>query len=132
VEVIVNQNNSRIILRENEKSTYSRQTDDILQFMNLEKVRIIDNYIRKNNTGRAKQFAEKVGISRGMLYRYLKFLKEELNAPIVYNKSKLTYSYSESGKLCISGWEKPFVILPKELFTNESSLNILNGDQKPK
>ena len=33
-----------------------------------------------------------------------KFMKEELNAPISYNKAKLTYQYIESGKLCINGW----------------------------
>lgn len=101
--------------------------------MNFEKVRVIDNYIRKNNTGRSQQFAEKVGISRGMLYRYLKFMKEELKAPISYNKSKLTYQYMESGKLCINGWEKMSVIRREDFFANDGSLplNILNGDHEP-
>ena len=101
--------------------------------MNFEKVRIIDNYIRKNNTGRSKEFAEKVNISRGMLYRYLKFMKEELGAPISYNKAKLTYQYIEPGKLCINGWEKTSVITHKDFFSNDDSvsLNILNGDQQP-
>lgn len=101
--------------------------------MNLEKIQIIDNYIRKNNTGRLKQFAEKVGISRGMLYRYLKFMKEELNAPILYNKIKQTYQYSESGKLYINGWESQSIKIEGDTLANEShvSLNILNENQKP-
>lgn len=74
--------------------------------MNLEKVQIIDRYIRSNNTGGSEEFAKKVNISRGMLYRYIKYMKEELNAPIEYNRIKSTYKYIEKGRLCIKGWEK--------------------------
>lgn len=101
--------------------------------MNFEKVRIIDNYIRKNNTGRSKEFAEKVNISRGMLYRYLKFMKDELNAPISYNRSKLTYQYVELGKLCINGWERNSIRIPGDSLANQDSVSLkfLSGDQKP-
>lgn len=74
--------------------------------MNFEKVRIIDCYIIKKNTGKAALFATKVSISRGMLYRYLNYMKTELNAPISYNRIKSTYQYNEVGKLCVNGWEK--------------------------
>ncbi len=101
--------------------------------MNFENVRKIDNYIRKRNTGRSKDFAEKVGISRGMLYRYLRFMKAELGAPIAYNKIHQTYQYIELGKLCINGWETRSVKMHGDTFANENpiSINFLNGGQKP-
>ena len=74
--------------------------------MNLEKVQIIDRYMSSNNTGCSEVFAKKVNISRGMLYRYIKYMKEELNAPIEYNRIKSSYQYIEKGRLCIKGWEK--------------------------
>ena len=74
--------------------------------MNFEKVRVIDSYIINKNTGKAEIFAAKVKISRGMLYRYLTYMKIELNAPIIYNRIKNTYQYDEAGKLCVNGWDK--------------------------
>lgn len=74
--------------------------------MNFEKIQQIDSYISKNNTGKAEDFAKKMNISRGMLYRYIKYIKDELNAPISYNRYQNTYQYTQSGKLYIKGWEE--------------------------
>lgn len=74
--------------------------------MNFDKVRLINHYIIKKRTGKADEFATKINISRGMLYRYINYMKTELNAPIIYNRIKNTYQYNNDGKLYVNGWEK--------------------------
>lgn len=72
--------------------------------MNIEKVKAIDTYISKQYKGSARDLASKVGVSTGMLYKYLKYMKEELKAPIEYNKRIKKFYYTQSGTLCIKGW----------------------------
>jgi hypothetical protein len=40
------------------------------------------------------------------LHRYVKYLKEDMRAPVVYSRLKRTYSYDGNGELNIDGWRK--------------------------
>jgi hypothetical protein len=65
----------------------------------------MDFYISHNATGTPEEFSQKLGISKRMLYHYLKFLKEDFKAPIYYNRRTGTYHYRSPVKLNI-GYEK--------------------------
>jgi biotin operon repressor len=58
----------------------------------MERIKFMDELIRKNATGTPNEFAEKLGISRSALDKYIKILKE-MNAPIKYNEISGNYYY---------------------------------------
>ena len=59
----------------------------------------MDFYISHKATGTPQQFSRKLGISKRMLYHYLKFLKEDFEAPIRYSRKGPTYHYRTPVKL---------------------------------
>ncbi len=61
----------------------------------------MDFYIGHKATGTPRQFAKKMGMSRRMLYHYIKFLKEDFEAPINYSRKQATYQYKSPVKLDI-------------------------------
>jgi len=65
----------------------------------------IDFFISHRATGTPQQFASKMGMSKRMLYHYLKFLKEDFKAPINYSRSQSTYHYQTPVKLDL-GYKK--------------------------
>ena len=67
--------------------------------MNILKIKHFIHLIEKERTGSAKVAAERIGISERMVFNYVHILKNQLNAPINYNRSKQTYSFNENGKL---------------------------------
>lgn len=58
----------------------------------IERLRFMDELIRKNATGTPDEFAKKLGISRSTLDKYIKVLKD-MNAPIKYNEVCGNYYY---------------------------------------
>lgn len=56
----------------------------------------IDFFISHKATGTPEEFAQKLNISRRMLFKYLKMLKEEFDAPIIYSPIIESYQYTES------------------------------------
>lgn len=77
--------------------------------MNIRKIRKIDYLIQNRRTGNPNEFAKKVSCSRRMLFKYLKFMKLEMDAPIEYSRIKETYMYGEDGKLGVNGFFKELV-----------------------
>jgi len=61
--------------------------------LNIRVIIRIHDLICLEQTGKPSQFAEKIGISKRTLYEYLSFMKNELNAPIVFNREKESYEY---------------------------------------
>ncbi len=53
----------------------------------------IHELIQVEFTGSPKDFAEKITVSERTIYNYLEFMKNELQAPIIYNTSKKSYCY---------------------------------------
>tara|TARA_R110001592_G_scaffold315008_2_gene590825 strand:+ start:6918 stop:7136 length:219 start_codon:yes stop_codon:yes gene_type:complete len=58
----------------------------------------IDDLISRKATGSPAQLASRLNLSERAVYKYLKFMKEELQAPIAFSKSKGAYSYTNSGE----------------------------------
>lgn len=57
----------------------------------------IDSLIKRKATGSPASFAGKIGLSERQLYTYLKFMKEDLKAPIYYSKAYSSYTYENNG-----------------------------------
>lgn len=56
----------------------------------------INFFIGHKATGTPEEFAQKLDISRRMLFKYLKILKEEFDAPIIYSPIIKSYQYTHS------------------------------------
>jgi predicted nucleotidyltransferase len=72
--------------------------------MNLEIIERIDRLIRLK-VGNANHIASKLAITERSIYKYIKYMKTELEAPIAYDISNKTYLYSERGRLDFK-WKK--------------------------
>ena len=72
--------------------------------MNFEKLKQLDYFIQSESTGTPSELAAKMKVSKSMVFRYISFMKKELNAPICYKQMKETYVYEEKGKVCLEGW----------------------------
>lgn len=65
--------------------------------MDIRTIIKINELIVRRATGNPKQLGLKLNLSERAVYNYLKFMKEELNAPIVYSKARGSYQYEEFG-----------------------------------
>lgn len=64
----------------------------------IERLKRMDDLIRRKATGCADEFATKLGISKSQLYDELKEMKE-LGAPIEYCPTRKSYVYSAEARL---------------------------------
>lgn len=67
--------------------------------MNIEKVKYFIHLIEKERTGTPSDLAEKLKVSERTIYSYVHLLKNELNAPIEFNKFRKTYQFERPGSL---------------------------------
>lgn len=67
--------------------------------IDLNRVITIDALIRQKATGSPDHLAERLNISRRALFDTLNFMREELDAPIIYDKVRRTYTYQKQGSL---------------------------------
>ena len=73
--------------------------------VNLVKLSRLDYLIRHAATGIPKELAEQLDISQSSLFELIAFLKEEMNAPILYNKVRSSYMYLYTPKFYL-GFER--------------------------
>ncbi len=66
--------------------------------MNIEKIKHIDNLIRIK-AGNAKDIGVKLLITERAVYKYIKYMRTELKAPIAFDSVRKSYLYSEEGRL---------------------------------
>jgi hypothetical protein len=66
--------------------------------MNIEKVKHIDRLIRIK-AGNAKDIGVKLSITERAVYKYIKYMRTELKAPIVFDNTRKSYLYGEEGRL---------------------------------
>ncbi|MCG9881174.1 MAG: hypothetical protein MH472_11300 [Bacteroidia bacterium] len=67
--------------------------------MDIAKIIQINEIIKGGRSGTPKQLSEKLQISERMLYYIINFMKEELEAPIKYDRAKQRYYYEGEGQL---------------------------------
>ncbi len=58
----------------------------------LDRIKKMDDLIRRKATGTPGEFANKMGLSRISLLKYIQMLKE-MNAPLEYNYDRKSYCY---------------------------------------
>ena len=63
----------------------------------------LNDFIQLEQTGTPKDLGFKLGISTRTLYEYIAFMKQELNAPIVYRRQKQSYKYVTPCNLSFDG-----------------------------
>lgn len=86
----------------------------------LERLKRMDDLIRRKATGSSEEFARKMGLSRSSLMDYIKSLKE-LNAPIGYDHFLNSYYYLIPCKLKI-GFESRLIEETALVEINKKSL----------
>ena len=64
------------------------------RLVDLVKLSRLDKLIRRRATGSPAELAERLDLSRSSLFEIIAFLKEEMRAPIVYDRSRPSYMYS--------------------------------------
>ena len=65
--------------------------------LNIDKIILIDQFIKTKSTGTPDELALKIGLTKRSIFHYVKFMKEELNAPIAYSSQRCSYVYEEVG-----------------------------------
>lgn len=83
----------------------------------------LDRMIRGRIKGTSFDYAERLGISKSTLFRLLDYVKDELNAPIVYSPAEGRYVYEVEGALF-------FGFLPAAVLSKDE-LKKLTGGAKP-
>jgi transcriptional antiterminator len=61
-----------------------------------------DKLIRKKTIGNCDVIADKLGISRRTVFRLITYMREELNAPIIFDNEKQRYAYQYTGSIIYS------------------------------
>lgn len=70
--------------------------------MNIQKIKHLIHLIRQEGTGTPTELAQRLELSERMVYNYVRLLKDELKAPVEYNKFRKSYYFSEPGRIL---WE---------------------------
>ena len=65
--------------------------------VNIRTIIKINELIKRGATGSPAQLAGRLDLSERATYKYLKFMKEELNAPIEFSKFNGSYKYGANG-----------------------------------
>ena len=78
---------------DSEIQQYGILNNKIMIYVDIRKLLDIDRFISRKCTGKAQEFAKKVGISRSSLFEYLEYMRQELRVEIVYNRYSETYYY---------------------------------------
>ena len=61
--------------------------------MDIRIINKIHERILREGTGTPKELAHALNVSERTIYSYIRFMKVELKAPIIYNRIKDTYEY---------------------------------------
>jgi hypothetical protein len=67
--------------------------------MDIKKIIKVNDLIASGRSGTPRYMADKLGISERMLFHIIKFMKDELHAPIKYDRNKMRYYFDGVGVL---------------------------------
>jgi DeoR/GlpR family transcriptional regulator of sugar metabolism len=70
--------------------------------MKIHKIKHLIHLIKQEGTGSPTELAKRLELSERMVYNYVRLLKDDLNAPVEYNKFRKTYHFVEKGRIL---WE---------------------------
>jgi len=63
------------------------------KYVDLHLIHTLDQQIHQRSTGPPEVFAQKLNIVRSSLFDTIQYLRDEMQAPILYNSSKQSYEY---------------------------------------
>ena len=92
------------------------------RLIDLVKLDRLDNLIRHKATGSPDELAERLGLSRSSLFDIIAFLKEEMRAPIYYDRNRPSYMYEYVPRF--------FLGFEKDHMQTEDAYNTLGGSDK--
>ena len=75
------------------------------RLVDLVKLDRLDHLIRKAATGRPDDLAELLDISRSTLFEMIKFLRDDMRAPVIYSTNRASYMYTYTPKFYL-GFER--------------------------
>ena len=61
-----------------------------------------DCLLKTGNTGNANDLARKLDVSKRTVFNLFKMLKEDFDAPIIYDKRTKSYKYATRGNIVIA------------------------------
>lgn len=64
-----------------------------MRCISFDKLCLIHNLIYQQGTGTPEEFAEKVGLSRSQLGKYLSYFRYDLKVDVAYDRYRQTYYY---------------------------------------
>jgi hypothetical protein len=67
--------------------------------MDIKKIIKVNELIASGRSGTPRYMADKLGISERMVFHIIKFMKDELHAPIKYDRNKMRYYFDGHGSL---------------------------------
>jgi hypothetical protein len=70
--------------------------------MDIKILKYIIELIKEEKTGSPKELSQSVKLSERMMYNYLKLIREELMAPVKFDRSKNSYCFCQPGLI---NWE---------------------------
>lgn len=70
--------------------------------MDIRIIQYLHEKIAQNKTGSPKQLAEQLKLSERSIYNYIFFMKKEMGAPILFDRQKNSYVYTEDCKFVLS------------------------------
>ncbi|MBL6445882.1 HTH domain-containing protein [Fulvivirga sp. 29W222] len=65
----------------------------------IEKIEQVDQLLQNGNVGQAKDFAEQLNVSRRTVFNLFKILKEDFDAPVVFDRRSKSYKYAVKGSM---------------------------------
>jgi len=72
------------------------------RLIDIVKLSRLDSLIRRAATGSPEELARRLDMSRSSLFELISYLKEEMGAPIIYNRNRPSYMYSYTPKFFLS------------------------------
>lgn len=63
--------------------------------MDIRIIQYLHDLILKAETGSPKQLAKELGLSERSIYNYILYMKNEMGAPIQFQRQKNSYVYTE-------------------------------------
>lgn len=69
--------------------------------IDLTQIKTINDLVKTKSTGRPKELAKRLGISERSLSDIIRYMREELDTPIEYDRIRGTYFYMEDGNITI-------------------------------
>lgn len=92
------------------------------RLIDLVKLDRLNHLIRRQSTGTPEELAERLEISRSSLFEIISYLREEMQAPILYNKYMRSYIYEYPTKFCL-GFER-------EILSDSKMYETLGGNNE--